>query len=121
MKICREMNMNLEKTDLQIKEQFRVVIDAVANESIGRMLHRINDGFGAGTVSRSQLANYLFAAFEKMIDEALIGEIRALYFDELKALESLIRKASEGSPLPSEFREILLSHCGFEPKKKRAK
>lgn len=113
--------MESEKTDVQPKEQFRVVIDLVANESIGRMLQRINEGFGAGTVSRSQLANYLFHAFEKQLDEATIGEIRALYFDEMKALESLIRKASEGSPLPSEFREILLSHCGFDAKKKRAK
>jgi hypothetical protein len=113
--------MESNKSDFQPKEQFRVVIDVVASESIGRMLQRINEGFSAGTVSRSQFANYLFTTFEKQLNEATIGEIRELYFDEMKALESLVRKASEGSPLPPEFREILLSHCGFDPKKKRAK
>lgn len=113
--------MESEKTKVQPKEQFRVVINAAANASIGRMLQRINDGFGAGTVSRSQLANYLFATFESQLDEAAIGEIRALYFDEMKALEYLILEASDGNPLPSALREILLSHCGFDPKKKRSK
>lgn len=113
--------MSDEQKESQSKEQFRVVIDNKANEALCRMVAKINDGFSAGAISKSDLANYIFSEFEELLNDSRIKEIRKLYFDEKKALEALMRKASGGDGLPQDLRAALLNHCGFQETKRASK
>ena len=115
--------MSSEKSDLQPKEQFRVVINREANEAIEAFLEKFSKDGDASKVTKSDLANYIFTSIESLISDTQIAEIRALYFDPKKALEGILKGAGSGEDLPEDLREALLKHCGIKPatKEKRSK
>src|ERR1035437_4211361 len=101
--------MSSEKSDLQPKEQFRVVINREANEAIEAFLEKFSKDGDASKVTKSDLANYIFTSIESLISDTQIAEIRALYFDPKKALEGILKGAGSGEDLPEDLREALRS------------
>ena len=81
------------------------------------VVEKINSGFDGGLVTRSDIANYLFARLEQLVSDADIKAIRGLHFDEKKVLTSILRGQND---LPEEIKKALRAHCGiFEKEKKK--
>lgn len=106
--------MNQEKPEAQPKEQFRVVINREANEALEAFVTQVNAGGETTKITKSDLANYVFSHLEALLDGNAVTEIRAIYFDAKKALEGILKGATDGNDLPENFREALLKHCGIK-------
>lgn len=119
----REIKMNSKTSEVQVKEQFRVVIDREANEALETFVLHVNGSGENSRITKSELANYVFKNMDVFLDDADIVAMRALYFDPKKALEGILKGATSGDGLPDDLREALLKHCGIKPatKEKRAK
>lgn len=89
------------------QNQFRLVLGREAIEALEASVLVVNDGFLAGSVSKSDLATYLFKNASRFLKPGEIIKIRNEFFDERKALEDLIRKSSESGQLPEELRKLL--------------
>lgn len=100
----------------QKKEQFRVVINREANLCLEKMVAKANEGFDAGTITRSDFVNFIFIQLEKSISESQYKALRALHFDEKKFLGSLFKADQE---LPEEITKALRAHYGFAEKEKK--
>jgi hypothetical protein len=93
--------------DSKIQTQFRLVVGMEANESLEAAVQLVNDGFLAGSVSKSDLATYFFKNASRFLKPAELVRIRNEFFDERKALEDLIRKSEESGGLPEELKKLL--------------
>jgi len=112
-----------EETNQQSKEQFRVVIDREANQTLEHFVAQMNNETEASKVTKSDIANYVFSRLNDLLPASEIVEIRARYFDARKALEGILKGAGSGEELPQNLREAVLKHCGIKPttKEKRTK
>lgn len=106
--------MNQERPEAQTKEQFRVVINREANESLEAFVGTLTDGNESSKITKSDLANYIFCRLERFLGAVEISEIRSIYFDAKKALEGILKGAGGGDELPEELRQALLKHCGIK-------
>lgn len=107
--------MNQEKPERQPKEQFRVVINRDANESIEAFIENLTDGNESSKITKSDLANYVFCRLEKFLGATELSEIRSIYFDVRKALEGVLKEAASSEELPEELRQAILKHYGIKP------
>jgi hypothetical protein len=106
---------------VRIDEQFRVVINAEANEALDSILSRANGGFDGGEITRSDAANWIFVGAAKSFSESDIKTLRNLHFDERKLLHAILRKSGEVGEIPEEIKKALRDHFGLnEQSKKRA-
>ena len=94
--------MNQEKPTGQPKEQFRVVINREANESIEAFVENLTDGNESSKITKSDLANYVFCRLGKFLGATELSEIRAIYFDAKKALEGVLKEAGREIVFPVE-------------------
>lgn len=115
--------MNQEKSDVQPKEQFRVVINREANEALEAFVKEIASVNETSKISKSDVANYIFCRLGKVLGASEIEEMRSLFFDAKKALEGILKGVTSSEELPEELRDALLKHCGIKsaPKEKRQK
>jgi pyruvate formate-lyase activating enzyme-like uncharacterized protein len=103
------------------EELQRITVSREAQNALGSILDRVNDGFAGGRVNRTQMANWIMLRFNTELDEVQIKEIRAEHFDEVAMLESILRQAKESGKVPSEFKALLQKQLGMdEPSKKKA-
>lgn len=116
----KEKNTEEEASLRDGREQFRVVISGEANGALEGMLKRVTDGFESGSVTKSDLANYVFQNLQKFLSESDIKILRALHFDEKKVLGSLLKTEDE---LPEDLKKAIRAHYGIieKDKKKPAK
>jgi len=98
------------------RDQFRIVITKEANESLEAVVKKVNSGFEAGAVSRTDIAIYVFLSLPKIISDVDIKAIRSQHFDERKVLSSLLKTSDE---LPEDLRRALREHYGVSDKEKR--
>jgi hypothetical protein len=104
------------KGSLEEREQNRVVITRDANAAIEEMARTVNLGFDGSTISKSDIANYMFLNITKLISESDIKAIRTLHFDERRVLGSLLRAENE---LPEELKKAIRAHYGISDKEKK--
>jgi len=102
------------------KDQYRVVITKDANTYLEELVASINVGLDAATVTRSDIANYLFCNLSRFISDSDIKALRAQHFDAKKALTAMLRSTDE---LPEEVQRALRLACGISDlvKKRSAK
>ena len=115
--------MSSEKSEVQSKEQFRVVINREANDSLEAFVSKLASENESSKISKSDVANYVFCRLGKLLGATETAEIRSLFFDAKRALEVILKGATSSEELPEEVREALLKHCGIKPplKEKRPK
>lgn len=89
------------------QNQFRVVVGKEANDALDELVGIVNEGFTAGSVTKSGLATYLFKNAHRFLKKAEISKIRAEYFDERLALENLVRESEASGKLPDDLRKLL--------------
>ena len=108
--------MQAAKDVVENQDQYRVVIDKEANQSLEAVAAKVNSGFDAGSVTRSDIANYVFMQLEKLISESDVKAIRTLHFNEKKVLASILRGQDD---LPEEIKKALRAHYGILDKDKK--
>lgn len=98
----------------------RITVSKEAQNTLGMITDRINDGFTGGKVNRTQVANWILKCFLSDLDEAQIKEIRAEHFDEVAMLENILKQAKESGKVPTDFKTLLQKQFGLdEPSKKK--
>lgn len=111
------LNQNQNKTlSMTSSEVFRVVISKESNESLESTLARCTDGFDSGSITKSDIANYVFQNLAKFFSDSDIKALRAVHFDEKKVLGSFLRSDSD---LPEELRKAIRLHYGISEKEKK--
>lgn len=109
----------MEKTKTECQEQYRIVIHKDASECLERMLAKVTDGFDAGSVSKSDVANWLILNAANSFGDAEAKEIQKLHFDERKILGSLLRDSKNENKLPETVRKAIREHFGLNEGLKR--
>lgn len=100
------------------QEQYRIVIEKEANDCLERIVAKANQGFENGAVNRSGIANYVFQNLAKLLSDADLKAIRALYFDDKRVLGTILKSDED---LPEELRRALREYYGIsDGAKKRA-
>lgn len=103
-----------------IEKLERITVSKDAQNTLGTITDRINDGFNGGRVNRTQVANWILKHFLSELDEAQIKEIRAEHFDEVAMLENILKQAKESGKVPTDFKALLQKQFGLdEPIKKK--
>ncbi len=97
-------------------EVFRVVISKESNEALESALSRCAGGFDSGTITKSDVANYIFQNVNKFFSEADVKNLRAAHFDEKKMLGSILRTDAD---LPEDLRKAIRAHYGVDDKEKK--
>ena len=103
----------------QDQEQFRVVIDREASSNLDRMLHQVQDGFEAGEVTKSDIANWIIQAASESFGDHEVKIIRHLYFDERKILASLLKSSKSENLLPENLRKAIREIAGLNETAKK--
>lgn len=98
------------------RDQFRVVVGPDANKNLEDLVLKVNLGFDGGSVTKSDVAAYIFQNLNKLISESDIKNIRSIHFDEKKVLGSLLRGEHD---LPEELRKAIRAHFGLNEKEKK--
>ena len=92
----------------------------VIYEQLEEMLSKVNEDFDTGSVSKSDLAMYVFMNLKKFISADDIKVLRMKHFDDRKVLNDLLKISETKNELPEEVRKFLREHAGvFNKDKKR--
>ncbi len=118
-KESKKKNKLAKNNEASVQDQFRVVIDKDANSFLDEFSRKVGDGFEAGTITKSDIANYVFKNLDKYLSESDIKAIRALHFDERKVLSSMLKKASEQNEIPEEIKKAIREHYGVVDREKK--
>jgi hypothetical protein len=111
----------VEGTKSGSEEIQRITVSKEAQNTLGVITDRINDGYIGGRVNRTQMANWILKRFQSELDEALVKEIRAEHFDEVAMLENILKQAKESGKVPSDFKTLLQKQYGLEEPNKKKK
>lgn len=97
-------------------EVFRVVISKNSNEYLEQLLLKCSEGFENGSISKSDIANYVFQNINRFFQDSDIKALRSLHFDEKKMLSSILKNESD---IPEELRKAIRAHYGLGEKEKK--
>lgn len=97
-------------------EVFRVVISKESNDSLEAALSRCTEGFDSGSITKSDVANYIFQNLAKFFSDSDVKALRSTHFDEKKVLGSILRNDDD---LPEDLRRAIRAHYGISEKEKK--
>lgn len=120
MNIVKKENNEYERKSKKPKEQFRVVINKEANDSLEKIVTVVNSDFNCGEINKSNVAEWILSNFKGTLPKTDIKTIQEFYVDEKKMLQDLLKgSTSAGKELPIEIRRALKEHYGFSTKTKK--
>ena len=70
----------------------KIAITAEADESLDKMLSKVNDGFQGGKVGKQELASWAIMHFERESLDRCLEAIRAAHFDEVAFLGAVMKE-----------------------------
>lgn len=82
----------------------RVVISKEADEALKILLNKVRNGYDGGHVDRSDIVNWVLLNHEKLVSDSDIRTIRSVYFDEMLALNKLVKLANQDGGLSEELK-----------------
>jgi hypothetical protein len=91
----------------------------LADEALKVLLEKTRDGFEGGIIELSDLVNWMLVNHEKLIADSEIRTIRALHFDEMLALNMLVKVANQGGGLSEELKAQFKSLLNGSSKKNK--
>jgi len=100
--------------DKKAEDTYRISISKTAEKAVLELMEKVNQGFTAGQVNRSQLASWVIGKFA---DGAGAEEIRAIRMDhvnELVLLEHYYKEAKESGKLQPEVRDLIRRLAGID-------
>ena len=98
----------------------RLTATKEGDEALDLIVGRLNDGFNGGKVSRVQALSFLLVRQAEELSDALIQEMRAMFFDELTLLARDCFASSESNwKVPVELRSLLMKQMGLDEQVKK--
>ena len=121
-----ELGREREPRREQAKEEegmVRLSISRTAEKALVGVLTRVNSGFEAGQVSRSDGASWILLKYAESVSNDDIRALRMDHTDEIALLEHYLTTAKKsGKSLAPEVRDFLRKFSGLdEPQKKAPK
>lgn len=110
LKEIGESRRNKKDQSQTTSEVFRVVISREANECLEETLVRCSEGFEGATLTKSDIANYVFQNLPRLFVDSDVKALRAVHFDEKKVLGSLLKNDDQ---LPDDLRKAIRAHFGI--------
>jgi hypothetical protein len=80
------------------------------------VVDRVADGFSAGAVTKSDVANYIFQNIQKFFLDSDLKNLRSQHFDDKKVLGTILRGESD---LPEDLKKAIRMHYGITDKDKK--
>lgn len=108
-------------TGTKAEEIYRVSVTKTASDSLDAIVDRVNDGFEAGKVNRTQTVAWVLTHFLKNLTDGSVQEIRADHFDEVSLLEAMLKQAKKTGKLPSELKGVLMRQSGIDTPIKKSR
>jgi hypothetical protein len=109
---------NIEKEkgsgDKKGEETYRISISKVAEKAVVDVMERVNQGFTAGQVNRSQLASWILVRYAETANADEIRAIRMDHVNEIALLEHYYREAKESGKLQPEVRDLIRKLAGVD-------
>jgi hypothetical protein len=115
----RERGWDRKSEKDENQEQYRVVIHRESSECLEKMLALVTDGFEAGDITKSDIANWLLTNALQTFGETEIRAIRQLHFDERKILAALLKDSKNDNNLPENLKKAIREHFGLSDGSKR--
>lgn len=116
LNIKKEKDKKENNSLISGREQFRVVVSAEANMAIEAVLRRVCEGFDVGSITKSDIANFVFLNLQKYFLDSDIKTLRGIHFDEKKMLGTLLKNERE---LPQDLKNAIRAHYGISSKEKK--
>ncbi len=69
-KIIENKNQKSKNNKRNVQEQFRVILGNKANESLEKIVCQVNDGFQCGTITKSNVVDWLLIRLDGSISQA---------------------------------------------------
>jgi hypothetical protein len=110
---------DLSKTRNENQEQYRVVINKEASEGLEKMLAKVTDGFDAGSVNKSDVANWLIQNAANSFSDSDVKAIQKLHFDERKILGAILKDSKSENKIPESVKKAIREHFGLTEGTKR--
>lgn len=111
--------MNTEKSEIESKELFRVVVNREANESLEAVLSKVNTEWDAGKITKPQLVSYILKRFESKLSDKDIQDVRSHHFDKVAYLENLLKRARTTGEMPPELDALFLDSASASKRPSR--
>ena len=109
-------NIRKESAVSEGSGMFRVVITDEANKALEEIVAKVGVGFDAGTITKSDVANFVFQNITKYFSDADTKALRSLHFDDKKVLSTILKSDSD---LPEELKKAIRQHYGVSEKEKK--
>ena len=92
-KIIESKNQNHRNKKRNVREQFRVILGTKANESLERIVHQVNDNFHCGTITKSNVVDWLLTKLNGSISPTEAKTLQELHVDEKKMLQKILKQS----------------------------
>ena len=113
----KKKDKNKNKNENQ--EQYRIVINKSASECLEKMLAIVTENFDAGSINKSDVANWLITNAASSFGDSEAKAVQKLHFDERKILGALLRDSKDDNKLPEVVRKAIREHYGLNEGSKR--
>jgi len=110
---------DLSKTRNENQEQYRVVINKEASECLEKMLAKVTEGFDAGSVNKSDVANWLVLNAASAFGDSDVKALQKLHFDERKILGAILKDSKNENKIPESVKKAIREHFGLTEGTKR--
>lgn len=82
-------------------------------------MEKVNRGFEGGKINKMEMASWALIRLHSEMNEATVQDVRSEHFDEVAALEAVLRRATEQGRVSQELRLMLLKQGGFDAVSKK--
>jgi hypothetical protein len=100
--------------DKKTEDTYRISISKGAEKAVVEVMERVNQGFTAGQVNRSQLTSWILARYAETANPDEIRAIRMDHVNEIALLEHYYREAKESGKLQPEVRDLIRKLAGVD-------
>lgn len=100
--------------DKKAEDISRISISRAAEKAVLELMEKVNQGFAAGQVNRSQLASWVLVKFADSATAEDIKAIRMDHVNDLVLLEHYCREAKESGKLQPEVRDLIRKLAGID-------
>ena len=114
-----DTEIKTENQNTKSDEVYRLAVTKEAEKALNEMMEKVNRGFEGGRISKLDMASWALVRLQSEMSEAMVQDVRSEHFDEVAALEAVLRRAKEQGRVSQELRLMLLKQGGFDsvPKK----
>jgi hypothetical protein len=116
----QEIELKTENQNPKTDEIYRIAVTKEAEKALHEMMEKVNRGFEGGKINKMEMASWALIRLHSEMNEATVQDVRSEHFDEVAALEAVLRRAKEQGRVSQELRLMLLKQGGFDGVSKKA-